>query len=151
MGTQPRYRTLLFVTLLLFVLLVLLQACGRNEAPATETPRAGGVVVEDQSVAATAPSADVATLPEVVPTAAPTPLVYTVGTVITAGTQVTLFATAASSSSVLEVYGSGAPFTVLEPNEAYTAYPVANGGASWVRVRAVDGLAGWAKADALPN
>lgn len=151
MGTQPRYRTLLLVSVLLIALLVFLQACGRNEATATETPRAGGVVVEEQAVDTAASPADSTGLAEVVPPAAPTPVVFTVGTVITAGTQVTIFATAASSSSVLEVYGSGTPFTVLEPNESYSAYPVSNGGASWVRVRAVDGLAGWAKADALPN
>ena len=49
MGTQPRYAYLLLVSVLLLALLVLLQACGRNEAPATETPRAGGVIVDDQN------------------------------------------------------------------------------------------------------
>ncbi len=153
MGTQPRHRYLVLVTLLLVGLLVVLQACGRNEAPATETPRAGGVTVEEAAVDAvgTESGADafVAAEPTALPT--PTPVVYTVGSVITAGAPVTIFATAASSSTVLEVYESGATFTVLEPNDQFTAYPVLNGGASWVRVRAADGLAGWAKADALPN
>jgi len=148
MGTQPRYRYLFFVTLLLVGLLVVLQACGRNEAPATETPRAGGVTVEEE---ASTTGTDVPQAAEATPVPTPTPVVYTVGSVITAAAPITLFATAASSSTVLEVYGGGATFTVLEPNDQFTAYPVTNGGAAWVRVRAADGLAGWAKTDALPN
>jgi hypothetical protein len=148
MGTLSRYRYPFLVTVALLVLLVLLQACGRNEPPATATPRAGGVeMTEPSSVDVTAAEAEPSA--PVVPT--PTPVVYSVGAVITATVPVTLYATAASSSTVLEIYGSGVAFTVLEPNDQFTAYPVSNGGASWVRVRAGDGLAGWAKADALPN
>ncbi len=151
MGTQPRYRYLLFVTLLLIGALLALQACGRNDAPATETPRAGGVVVDEEAAGEPSPESGTVAAPAEQPTAAPTPVIYTIGSVITAGTQIAIFATAASSSSVLEVYSGGTPFTVLEPNESYTTYPVTNGGASWVRVRAGDGLAGWAKAESLSN
>ena len=151
MGTQPRYLYLILVTVLLVAALVLLQACGRNEAPATATPRAGGVIVADQSDAGGNATDAGANAPINAPTAVPTPVVYTVGALITASAPVSIYATAASSSSVLEVYGGGSAFTILEPNDQFSSYPVTSGGASWVRVRATDGLAGWAKADALPN
>ncbi len=151
MGTQPRYPYLILVTLLLVAALVLLQACGRNEAPATATPRAGGVVVSDQPDASGSATDAGASTPAESPTAMTTPVVYTIGAVITASAPVSIYATAASSSSVLEVYGGGSAFTILEPNDQFSTYPVTSGGASWVRVRAADGLAGWAKADALPN
>jgi len=151
MGTQPRYRYLVIVTILLFASLVLLQACGREDAPATATPRAGGVVVDVQAEGNAAGTESEASAPVDAPPPTPTPFVFTVGTVVTATTPLSMYASAASASNVLEVYSSGTPFTVLEPNDQFTAYPVANGGASCMRLRAADGLAGWAKADALPN
>jgi hypothetical protein len=45
---------------------------------------------------------------------------------------------------VLEEYPAGATFTVIEPSGVYTSYPIAVEGRSWYRLRAADGLVGWA-------
>ncbi len=156
MGTTPQTppqtpsqitsRTRIAAVLLavLLALFVFLQACNRSEETPTATPRAGGVVEQTPQQAA-APPAE----PTPTPTPEPTPVALEVGDVLTSTIETTLYAGAATSSSVLDVYVAGAPFAVLEPAGAFTEYPVTAGGVQWVRVRAGDGLAGWAKVEAL--
>jgi hypothetical protein len=141
MGTSSRFRFIAVSTTLLITLFLFLQACNRGDDSPTPTPRAGGVV----EASADAPQA--APAPTVAPT--PTPVVFAVGDQLTAAQQVSFFSSAASSSTVLEVYAPGVGFTVMEPSEGFESYPVSSGGASWVRLRAPDGLAGWARADTL--
>jgi hypothetical protein len=49
----------------------------------------------------------------------------------------------------LAEYAAGSRFTVVEPDGDYTAYPVEAGGQRWYRLRAEDGLVGWASAQAV--
>jgi hypothetical protein len=124
-----------------------LQACNHNgETPETQ-PASGGAVEATSAAPTDGSNPDTGTVTETV--AGPTPVVFAQGSVHQAARQLVLYATAASSSTVLDLYAPGSEFTVLEPNGDYIAYPVTSGGASWVRLRAADGLAGWAKADEL--
>jgi hypothetical protein len=60
-----------------------------------------------------------------------------------------LYADADPNSPLLDAYVAGTRFEVLEPSGEYDSYPVRHGGAAWVRVRAEDGLVGWAEIDGL--
>lgn len=145
MGTPSRIRFVAVASTLLVLLFLFLQACGRNDNDAGPTPRAGGVV---EGPAADAPAPE-ATIAPPSPTPEPTPFVFAVDDGITSVRQVLLFAEPATASSVLESYEAGAAFTVMEPSAGFDGYPVTSGGLSWVRLRAADGLAGWARADSL--
>lgn len=142
-----------------------LQACNRSKESGTNQPTAGGAADNGSAngnveTGAATPEQDGVKESGAAPAAgstaveqSPTPpaFVFTTGDVYTATGALTIFATAASSSTVLDVYAPGEAFTVLEPNGDFSDYPVAAGGATWVRVRAQDGLAGWARASALHN
>lgn len=126
--------------IVVLVAIVILQACNRSEPESAGAPHAGGLVTESGGVSvAEAPPA----------TATPAPFIFAEGDVYTPPQQVALFAAAASSATVLDVYAPGTTFTVLEPSGDYIDYPVSSGGTSWVRVRAIDGLAGWTRAETL--
>lgn len=76
------------------------------------------------------------------------PAVFAPGdAVITPGTRLTLYADATLDATVLDAIAPNTTLTVLEPSGDFTAYPVLRDGHNWVRVRAVDGLAGWIVAD----
>jgi len=47
------------------------------------------------------------------------------------------------SASIMETYGGGALFDVLEPLGSGDQYPVIASDTAWIRVRAQDGLVGW--------
>jgi hypothetical protein len=47
------------------------------------------------------------------------------------------------SAPVLDSYGPGAFFVVMEPDGDFPSPVVLQEGEAWVRVRAEDGLAGW--------
>jgi hypothetical protein len=60
-----------------------------------------------------------------------------------------LYADARTSSAMLDAYPTGTVFVVLEPSGDYAIYPVKQEGKEWVRLRATDGLVGWATTDKL--
>ena len=121
------------VTLALLAALFLLQGCNRGEEPAA-------AAAPEMIVVETAAPQEAAILPT------PVPVVYSAGQVVTSGTEIAVVGDAAGSAPVLEVYAAGSSFTVLEPGLDKGAYPILADGASWVRVRAGDGLAGWVNA-----
>jgi hypothetical protein len=57
---------------------------------------------------------------------------------------VRLHADADPNSTLLDTYARGATFEVMEPSGDYEGYPVRFGSGAWVRLRAEDGLVGWA-------
>jgi hypothetical protein len=68
-----------------------------------------------------------------------------VGLAVTGGqSPVALYADAGLNAALLDTYGAGSLFTIIEPSGDYAGYPVAADGHHWVRVRAADGLVGWA-------
>lgn len=144
MGKSLRWIILGAVVVVLLSAFGILQACSRSSEGDGGQPQAGGVI--DASGATPLPADEDAEAP-------PTPAAYVFarGDIYTSSAQLAIFATAASSSTVLDVYEPGATFTVLEPNGDFREYPVMSGGASWVRVRAQDGMAGWTKAEAFIN
>lgn len=118
--------------LLSLLIVVVVVACGGDEpaAPAStaNTPAAGGMVIP------TATSA-----PTTVATATPAP-----GQQLWALGVVRLYADAAPDAIVMNQYGVDSVFTLLEPSGLDAAYPVTVDGEPWYRVRAADGLVGWA-------
>jgi hypothetical protein len=60
-----------------------------------------------------------------------------------------LYADANFSSTLLDELEFGTVLVVLEPGGDYSHYPVVGEGVEWVRVRAQDGLVGWAATDQL--
>jgi hypothetical protein len=141
--------------LMILSLALLIQACDDDERPPREENRAGGMVMTTETPAAegesAAPAADAPTEApaEPTPTPEPTPAPLSVGQIVTSTAQIRLYADATTSSAVLEVYEAPTLFSVMEPSAEYDQYPVASASGVWYRVRAADGLAGWAKADAL--
>jgi hypothetical protein len=124
------------------LLALLLVACGDDETPPATvdegslTPRTGGLVL-----AAETPPPPTATQPP----NTPTPVVLSIGQTVAAEERsLRLYAAASGLAPVLEEYPAGATFTVIEPSGVYTGYPVAVEGRSWYRLRAADGLVGWA-------
>ena len=148
--TQP---STLFKLLLILSLALLLQACDDDERPPREENRAGGMVMTTETPAAegeaAAPVADAPTEAPAEPTPTPEPPPLNVGQIVTSTAQIRLYADATTSSAVLEVYDPPSLFSVMEPSAEYDQYPVASASGVWYRVRAADGLAGWAQADAL--
>lgn len=153
--TQSTHATLSTVIRLLMILglALLIQACDDDDRPPREENRAGGMVMTTETPAAegevAAPAADAPTEAPAEPTPTPEPPPLGVGQIVTSTAQIRLYADATTSSAVLEVYESPALFSVMEPSAEYDQYPVASASGVWYRVRAADGLAGWAKADAL--
>ena len=124
------------------LLSLLLVACGDDETPTATvdegllTPRTGGLVLATETPARPTATQQPAT---------PTPPVLAIGqTVAVEERSLRLYADASGVAPVLEEYPAGATFTVIEPSGVYTGYPVAVEGRSWYRLRAADGLVGWA-------
>lgn len=150
MQTSSRVRILILVSLLLLLALLTLQACNRaNDNRAAE---AGGVFLEGTSPLPTdLPSPLPTSATEVPPAPTAETSVASVGTILSSSTSVPIYADADAAASVLEVYSPGSAFTVIEPSGAYAAYPVSAAGATWIRVRASDGMAGWAQTAVFAN
>lgn len=152
MQTTSRVRILILVTLLLLLALLTLQAC--NRANSERSASTGGIFLEGTSPLPTdQPSPLPTTAPTGVPPA-PTPEdtnIASVGSILSSGVSVPIYADADAASTVLEVYSPGAAFTVIEPAGTYAAYPVSAAGAEWLRVRASDGMAGWVQTTVFMN
>lgn len=153
--TQSTHANLSTVIKLLMILslALLIQACDDGERPPREENRAGGMVMTTETPAAegevAAPVADTPTEAPAEPTPTPEPPPLSVGQIVTSTAQIRLYADATTSSAVLEMYEPPTLFSVMEPSADYAQYPVTSASGVWYRVRAADGLAGWAKADAL--
>lgn len=144
----------LILALFLLGAALLLQACDNNRRP-REEPRSGGLVLTTETPApetdassgaagGTAPTKEPSTP---TPTPLPTPVPLAVGERVIGAAQVRLYAAPSSTAAVLEVYEPGAIFTVMESDVESDAYPILIAGKAWYRVRAADGLAGWARAE----
>ncbi len=151
---SPRWLTaLLLLGLLALLFWVLYRGfAGRgpelSNAPQA-TPAAGGMVVEaTAAVTGTTSGAGDAAVPSSEPTK---PAGLQPGQTVAAGSagELRLYSDASSTSPIRDVYAAGALFTVLEPSGQYTAYPVVVNDQQWYRVRAADGLVGWAMLDAF--
>ncbi len=70
-------------------------------------------------------------------------------TVIGQEANVRVYADASPDSLLMDSYGKGATFTVLEPSGDYNNYPVEKDGHTWIRARASDGLVGWVMTDTI--
>ncbi len=97
-----------------------------------------------QVAEATAPSAGAATIEPAAPS-----ILLAAGAEVAAVGKVRLYADPDPAAQRLAQYPADARFVVVEPSGEYTAYPVENGGVGWYRLRAADGLVGWAMADAI--
>jgi len=121
------------------VIVVAVAACGgadeENSTPTVAvTPAAGGMVLP----AAVA-----------VPTATVEVVSLSPGQLLIAIDELRLYADANRQAIVMNQYGASTQFTLLAPSGDYLDYPVTVEGADWVRLRADDGLVGWAPADEL--
>lgn len=125
---------------------LLLAGCGDNEpapTPVTVTVETGGMAVGTAATAeATPPVATVA------PTVEP---VLGEGAAVAALATLRLYAEPDTASLPLAEYAGGATLRVVAPGEDYGAYPVEAAGLRWYRVRAEDGLVGWARGDQVGN
>lgn len=151
--TEIRMNRPIFLRIVLLALLLLTAACSRAGepagAPVQMTPVAGGMEmppleseVTAQAEAAVAAAASAAS-------ATPLP-VLTPGMALVAGEAgLALHALPDPGSPIREVYDAGAAVIILEPSGDYDTYPVEGGGLPWYRVRAADGLVGWAEVAAL--
>lgn len=149
MQTTSRVRILILVTLLLLLALLTLQAC--NRANSERSAEAGGIFLQGTSPLPTDLPSPLPTAPTGVPPAPTAEALTSVGTILSSSVSVPIYADADAAASVIEVYSPGAAFTVIEPAGAYNAYPVSAAGSEWVRVRASDGLAGWAQTSVFMN
>jgi hypothetical protein len=111
---------------------------------------AAGVTPETESVVDAEGATAVDSVPSVEATAEEVRLVLVPGQVVTGREgSVRLYADATTSAPFLDSYGRATTFTVLEPSGEYDQYPVQQDERTWVRVRAADGLVGWAATDTL--
>jgi hypothetical protein len=146
-SSPPIWLTALFFLGLLAVLFwVLYKGFGNSELESANsqlaTPVAGGMVVQ----ATAAPATTAAAGGEAAKPAGLQP-----GQTVAANAPegLRLYADATSSSPIRDVYTAGALFTLLESSDKYKEYPVSLDNHQWYRLRAADGLVGWAMMDAF--
>lgn len=127
---------------------VLLAACGGGSEEITPTvdvtPAAGGMVVPTETPASTESTDTVAT-----PQNGSISELFLPGAVVVVADSARLYTDADRNAVVMNQYGAGASFTILEPSGDYDAYPVDVAGEGWYRLRAEDGLVGWLPAALL--
>lgn len=110
--------------------------------PVPTTPVAGGMAVD---AATAAPAATTAAVEPTQP-----PGLQPGATVAASGDAgLRLYADANLNASIMDVYAAGALFTVLEPSDSYGVYPIEADNRKWYRLRAADGLVGWAHTDSF--
>jgi len=124
-----------------------LAGCGGNDVAEVVTPEvtaaAGGMALPAAPVTAT-----VAVAIEV-PTA--TPLPAPGQQLRPLNGELRLYVDASRQAPVMNQYAVEASFTLLAPSGDYSAYPVEAAGEAWYRLRAEDGLVGWAPAAMLAS
>lgn len=131
---------------LFFLAIVLVLAgCGGNEPADVVTPEvtaaAGGMALPAEPVTATVNSGAEA--------APATPLPAPGEQLRPLSSGLRLYVDASRQAPVMNQYAAEASFTLLTPSGDYSAYPVELAGEQWYRLRAEDGLVGWAPAAML--
>jgi len=156
---------------LTMLLMLVVSACGRATARSGEwavlTPRVGGmllptvtgkatpdvILAEVNAVAIATATAIPTPTPPPAPLPAPAqaaPSLQIGQTIVAVGANgMWLYAAAESSAPVIEVYPAGTTFTVVEPNNGFTSYPVLSNGRTFYRLQAADGLVGWGIIEAV--
>ena len=109
---------------------------------ASLTPQTGGMELSETSNMS--PSAD---QPAAEPTSTPNSI--DVGDFATSFDKIRIYDEPDTVALVLNEYSSISRFVVVEPGSQFAFYPVTNLGENWIRVRADDGLVGWAMIDHL--
>ena len=148
------------IWVLIFVLILALgfaawtiyQNAQRGQASEAEltTPEAGGLVVATAPTTATVASTGGITATTGAIVAASAPSLQPGQTVAASGADgLRMYTEPQLGSPVMDVYGEGALFTIVEPSGEYGTYPVVDNEREWYRLRAADGLVGWAILDAL--
>jgi hypothetical protein len=131
--TLRSFIRLIHYGLLSLLIVVAAVACGGDEpeevAPAMNTPAAGGMVIPTATGA---------------PPTAVAPTMPALGAQLFAIEAVRLYADAAPGAIVMSQYSTDSAFTLLAPSGPYSAYPVTVNEQTWYRLRAEDGLVGWA-------
>ncbi|CAN5875325.1 hypothetical protein BH10CHL1_BH10CHL1_43770 [soil metagenome] len=150
---SPRWLTALLLLGLLAILFWVLYrgfASEPNVANApSATPAAGGMVVEStKAITGTTAGTGAAIASSSEPTK---PAGLQPGQTVAASSagELRLYSDPSTTSPIRDVYATDALFTVLEPSGQYTEYPVLVNDQPWYRVRAADGLVGWAMQDAF--
>ena len=141
----------------LLIVLITAAACGGDEQPAASqvppavTAETGGMALGGNTAAApaevTVEAAGAAApdvTPDVTPEATVAPPVLSPGAQITAGGTVDIYADANPTAPRFGEYPAGTVLTVVEAGGDFSGYPVEGDGRRWYRVRAPDGLVGWA-------
>jgi hypothetical protein len=78
------------------------------------------------------------------------PTGFAVGAVVMAGADpLVLRAMADAEAPAMDSLAAGAELVVMEPTGDFETYPADVNGEAWVRLRAADGLVGWARVDDL--
>ncbi len=151
---SPRWLTALLLLVLFAILFwVIYRGFGFGKSELTDsqavTPAAGGMVVEATTAAGAPVTSSVAGATAFAAPTKPTGLQPGQAVAARGATGLRLYSDASLTSSIRDVYAAGALFTVLEPSGGYTAYPVSVNDHQWYRLRAADGLVGWAMMDAF--
>ena len=76
-------------------------------------------------------------------------VIFDVGAIVIARGVTRVYPEANPRAQAMGEYAAAATFVVIEPGADYTSYPVEINEVRWYRVRAADGLVGWAMADGL--
>ncbi len=76
-------------------------------------------------------------------------VIYLPGQVVQTNAPLSLYADATATAMLMKSYAAATEFTVIEPSGEYDSYPVVSSEQQWYRVRAADGLVGWAIAEQL--
>ena len=76
-------------------------------------------------------------------------VVFEAGETVVARGVVRVYPEANPRAQAMGEYAAAATFVVIEPGADYAGYPVEINEVRWYRVRAADGLVGWAMADGL--
>ena len=76
-------------------------------------------------------------------------VIFDVGASVVARGVTRVYPEANPRAQAMGEYTAAATFVVIEPGADYTSYPVEINEVRWYRVRAADGLVGWAMADGL--
>ncbi|MCB0061115.1 MAG: hypothetical protein KDE19_03335, partial [Caldilineaceae bacterium] len=116
----------------------------RQEPTVAVTVAAGGMVLP--TPVNVQPTATAQTATDVPATATDAMRGFQPGQTVQATVPLLLYADADAGTAVMNRYPTAARFTVLEPSGDYRAYPVQRDAVSWYRLRATDGLVGWAMA-----
>lgn len=138
--------------ILFLTFVVLVTGCGRDadvQSPPIDVTVAAGGMVLPTPVNLPTVAMDIAVNAEAdseVDTGAPH---YVPGQVLQAAETLLLYADADRGAAVMNQYAAATEFTVLEPSGNYSTYPVLQAEAEWYRLRAADGLVGWATAERL--